>query len=157
MRRQFADFIYKTISNNKNVIIVTGDLGYKMWDRIRSDFPDNFINVGSAEQLMIGVCVGLAREEKIPIAYSITPFLLYRPFELIRNYIHNENINVKLVGAGRGMDYAHDGFSHWDFTDINILSNFPNIGIYKPQINNIDNTFTRFINDKNPGYLSLSR
>ena len=81
----------------------------------------------SSEQLMIGLAVGMSMEKLLPVCYSITPFLLYRPFELIRNYINHENFNVKLVGGGRDQDYGYLGFSHWAEDDESIMSNFKNI------------------------------
>ncbi|MCL5438466.1 MAG: transketolase, partial [Patescibacteria group bacterium] len=60
MRACFADCVYKRMEKNKNIYVVVNDLGYKMWDKIREDFPDRFINVGAAEQTLIGVGIGLA-------------------------------------------------------------------------------------------------
>ena len=95
---------------------------------------------------------------KIPICYSITPFLLYRPFELIRNYINHENIPVKLVGSGRGKDYDHDGFTHWAEDDLKILDSFPNIQIYVPEnIVELNNVFNEFLYNGRPSYLNLTR
>ena len=80
MRRCFADILYQHMARNKDIWVLTADLGYKMWDMIRDDYPKRFINVGASEQAMMGMAVGLALEGKVPIVYSITPFLLYRPF-----------------------------------------------------------------------------
>ncbi len=121
MRRCFADILYQHMARNKDIWVLTADLGYKMWDMIRDDYPKRFINVGASEQAMMGMAVGLALEGKVPIVYSITPFLLYRPFETLRNYINHEQIPVKLVASGRGKDYVHDGFSHWAEEDRAIL------------------------------------
>jgi transketolase len=99
LRRRFADETYKVMKKNKNIVVLTGDLGYKIWDQIRQDFPDRFYNVGAAEQALIGISVGLALEGKIPVVFSITPFLLYRPFETIRNYVNHEKIPIILVGS----------------------------------------------------------
>src|SRR3989344_3555766 len=112
-RAAFAASLHSQMLKNKNIWVVTGDLGYGMWDRIRDDFPDRYLNVGASEQAMMGIAIGLALEGKIPFTYSITTFLLYRPFETIRNYINYEKIPVKLVGAGRDKNYLHDGISHW--------------------------------------------
>ena len=88
MRGWFAYELYQQMKKNKNIWLVTGDLGYKMFDSIKDDFPDRFLNAGSSEQAMMGIAVGLALKGKIPFVYSITPFLLYRSFETIRNYIN---------------------------------------------------------------------
>ncbi len=133
MRRCFADLLHGHMQRNRDIWVITGDLGYKMWDQIRSDFPDRFLNVGAAEQMMVGAAVGLALEGRIPVVYSITPFLLYRPFETVRNYIHHERAAVKLVGSGRGRDYAHDGFSHWADEDRDVLKLFSNIEASWPE------------------------
>lgn len=113
MRGWFAYELYQHMKKNKNIVLLTGDLGYGMFDTIKEDLPDQFINCGAAEQAMMGMAVGLALEGKIPVVYSITTFLLYRPFETIRTYINHEKIPVKLIGGGRDKDYAHDGISHW--------------------------------------------
>ncbi len=98
MRKKFEQFLHAEMSTNKSIVLLTADLGYGLWDRIRIDYPHRFVNFGSAEQLMIGAACGMSRSGKIPFAYSITPFLLYRPYELIRNFLNKEKINVTLVG-----------------------------------------------------------
>ena len=123
----------KDAQKNKNIFLLTGDLGYGLWDRIRLDYQDRFYNVGSSEQLMLGMAAGLAMENKIPVVYSITPFLLYRPFEFIRNYVNHEKLPVKLIGGGRDKDYGYLGFSHWAEEDKNIMENFKNIKTIHPK------------------------
>ena len=132
MRKLFSNLLHEEMASNEDIILLTGDLGYGLWDKIRLDFSDRFYNVGSAEQLMVGAAVGMAMEGKIPVTYSITPFLLYRPFELLRNYLDHEEIPVKLVGGGRDKDYGHLGFSHWAEDDRKIMANFTNIKKYRP-------------------------
>ena len=127
MRRCFADILHQHMACNKDIWVITADLGYKMWDMIRDDYPQRFINAGASEQAMMGMAVGLALEGKIPVVYSITPFLLYRSFETLRNYVNHERIPVKLIGSGRGRDYAHDGFSHWAEEDRDIFKILSNI------------------------------
>lgn len=113
MRRTFAAELYQWMERDPDIWIITADLGYKMFDKIRDRFPDRFINTGAAEQVAMGIAVGLALEGKKPFIYSITPFLLYRAFETIRNYVNHEKIPVRLIGGGRDNDYEHDGFSHY--------------------------------------------
>ena len=99
MRKAFSERLHLEMAKNKDIVVLTGDLGYGLWDRIRIDYQDRFFNVGSSEQLMMGMASGMAMEGKIPVVYSITPFLLYRPFEFIRNYVDHEKLPVKLIGA----------------------------------------------------------
>ena len=105
---------------------------------------------------MIGAAVGLANSGYVPVCYSITPFLLYRPFEMIRNYVDHESVCVKLVGSGRDKDYAHDGFTHWAEDDLKIMSAFQNISLIKPK-NLTQGDFDTFMNSNKPSYLNLSR
>lgn len=130
MRQHFFDLLFRYMQEDQRIYAVTADLGFLYWDRIASTFPERFATVGAAEQLAVGVGVGLALEGKIPIVYSITPFLLHRPAEWLRNYLNHENIPVKLVGSGYLDDYKHDGFSH--FCEIDLLKCFPNIEAFVP-------------------------
>lgn len=158
MRKKFSELVYNEMRRNDNIYVITADLGYKMWDKVRDEFPERFHNVGSAEQLMLGVGVGLALSGKIPILYSITPFLLYRPAEWIRLYLQHEQIPVKLVGSGRGKDYEIDGFTHWD-DEIDMIDMFYNIEQYRPEdITRLDLVdFNKFLYSDKPAYLNLRR
>jgi transketolase len=156
MRKEFASLLHLEMSQNENIILLTGDLGYGLWDKIKIDYPDRFFNTLSSEQLMMGIASGLAMDNKIPVVYSITPFAIYRPFEFIRNYLHHENIPVKILGGGRDKEYGYLGFSHWAEEDIDILSNLPNIKLYKPK-EFTSNIFKEFLYNKKPSYLNLSK
>lgn len=158
LRQFFAQQIHDQMKVNSNLMVVSGDLGYKLWDQVRTDFPDRFINVGAAEQLMVGTTIGLAISGKIPIVYSISPFLLFRPFETIRNYLHHEKIPVKLVGSGRDQDYGVEGYSHWITEDREILKALPNIKTAWPNNNQeLESIITEMLVDQLPWYLNLSR
>jgi len=158
MRRCFADVLYAKMGVDESIWVVTADLGYKMWDQIRSDYHERFINVGAAEQAMLGVGIGLAVEGKIPFVYSITPFLLYRPFESIRNYVNREKIPVKLVASGRDTDYIHDGFSHWAEEDREVMRIFSNIQSKWPATNEeLPGLVDEMIKSNMPCYLNLKK
>src|SRR3989344_6223554 len=90
MRGWFAYELYKQMIKDKRIWLLVGDLGYKAFDYIKRDFPNRFLNCGASEQAMVGIATGLALDGKVPFVYSITTFLLYRPFETIRNYIDRE-------------------------------------------------------------------
>lgn len=158
MRSYFAECIYQNMKTNKNIYVVVNDLGYKMWDNVRRDFPMRFINVGAAEQTLIGVGVGLALSKKIPIIYSITTFLLYRPFETIRNYLHYEKHPVKLIGSGRNRDYIHDGISHWAEEDKEVMGVLKNIKSYWPEDNKeLSKLIPKMLVSNKPWYINLKR
>jgi len=158
MRREFADELLLRMRKNKDIWLVTADLGYKMWDNIRDEFPDRFINTGAAEQTAADICVGLAMSGKIPFYYSITPFLIYRSFETLRTYINHEKWPVKLIGGGRNKDYAHDGFSH-DASDVELfLGLLPSIDEYYPKSKEeIPQLLDIIIASNNPSFISLKR
>ena len=158
LRRRFADEIFSAMKKNNRIVIVTGDLGYRIWDQVRTEFPDRFFNVGAAEQAMLGIGVGLSLEGKIPIVFSITPFLLYRPFETIRNYVNHEKIPMILVGSGRNKDYSHDGFSHWSEEDGEVMKLFKNIkSVWPKSANEVSALVPKMLNDNSPWYINLTR
>jgi transketolase len=96
---------------------LTGDLGFMALENVEKKLGDRFINVGVAEQNMIGVAAGLAREGNRVIAYSIAPFCYARPFEQIRNDICLSNLPVCIVGNGGGFAYGHMGPTHHALED----------------------------------------
>tara|TARA_A100001391_G_scaffold178865_1_gene143541 strand:- start:12 stop:488 length:477 start_codon:yes stop_codon:yes gene_type:complete len=158
MRKQFSERLHQEMAKNKDLFLLTGDLGYGLWDRIRIDYPNRFYNVGSSEQLMTGMAAGLAMDGKIPIVYSITPFLLYRPFETIRNYVDHEQLPVKLIGGGRDKDYGYLGFSHWAEEDKQIMKVFKNIKTIHPKnIEIMNKNFNWILDKKTPVYMNLKR
>lgn len=158
IRGWFVYELYNQMLRNNNIWVITGDLGYHVLDRIKRDFPDRFINVGAAEQSMMGIAVGLALQDKIPFVYSITAFLLYRPFETIRNYIHHEKIPVRLVGVARGRDYEEEGISHWAKEDKRIMSIFQNIEARWPKTKKeVAQLVKEMVKNNIPWYINLQR
>lgn len=159
MRGYFSYELFNLMQNDTDIYLLLGDLGYKMFDDHRVHFPDRVINCGASEQAMMGIAVGLALEGKIPVVYSITNFLLYRPFETIRNYIDHEKLPVKLVGGGRDKDYAHDGFSHHSEDARKVLDIFTNIEQYFPDEKQDirPELVEQFIYNTKPSFISLKR
>ncbi len=158
LRRRFADEILKAMKTDKRIVIVAGDLGYRIWDQVREVYPTRFFNVGAAEQAMIGVAVGLSLEGKIPIVFSITPFLLYRPFETIRNYVNHEKTHLILVGSGRNKDYFHDGFSHWAEEDREVMKLFKNIkSVWPESAEEVSKLVPKMLKGNGPWYINLKR
>ena len=158
MRRECAALLLEEMSVNDRIRVITADLGFGVLDHIRTAYPDRFYNVGAAEQLMIGAAVGMADSGLIPVCYSMSSFILYRPFEFLRNYVDYERIPVKLIGSGRDKDYSHDGISHWAHDDRDVLSALPEIETYRPEtLEELSSNFTDWIRKPVPAYLNLRR
>lgn len=162
-RGYFAHYLLEAARKDKDIILITADLGYGMWDKFRDELPNQFYNTGAAEQAAMGIAVGLAMSGKKPFIYSITTFLLYRPFETIRNYINHEKWPVRLVGGGRDKDYEHDGFSHWSedvytLFDTKLPSNFPEItALWPEEKEEIPEMVEQMVKESRPWFISLRR
>ena len=157
VRKTFVKLLHQEMKRNDKIVLVLGDLGYGHFDKIREEFPDRVYNPGAAEQLMLGMACGLAMDGLIPVCYSMTPFILYRPFEIIRTLIDYEKIPVILAAAGRDKDYASAGWSHWATDDKVHLSGFENIKKAWPNEEELENLFSDIINTNGPYYVNLKR
>lgn len=156
-RGYFAGALYEEMKKNKDIWLITGDLGWKMFDKIRDEFPDRYLNVGAAEQVAVGIAVGLAQEGKIPFVYTITSFFL-RAAETISLYLDGERANVKLVGSGRDDEYRDDGPTHYAHSTQFFLSSLHNLFTYCPKDkNDVPELVGRIIANDEPTFLSLSR
>ena len=98
MRRTFGKIITELAGIDDKIYVLVGDIGYRIFDEFRENYPERFINMGICEQSIIGVSAGMALEGLKPWVYTITPFLIERPFEQIKLDIDQQNVNVKLVG-----------------------------------------------------------
>lgn len=157
IRGHFAAALHARMKRDERVWLLTADLGYGMLDQIRDDYPGRFLNVGASEQAMIGIAVGLALEGKIPWCYSITPFLIYRPFEWLRNYLDHEGIPVKLAGAGLNKDYERDGITHHCEDLWKVLQCFPNIMARYPEKKDVEAAVNDACDYPGPYFLGLRR
>lgn len=157
-RGKFGFELYKEMAKDKKIWLLVGDLGFGMFTPHFEDFPTRCINTGSAEQALVDIGVGLALEGQIPFVFSVTNFILYRPFEMIRNYLSAERVPVKLVASGRDADYQYDGFSHMSSDAKQVLACFPNINQYWPESNDEIPFMVREMtyNDR-PCFISLTR
>lgn len=133
MRNKFSETLAKLANNNKKIYIVVADISPagKM-EAFQKKYKNRFINVGVAEQTMIGICAGLAASKKIPFAYTIATFSLYRPFEMVRNDLCYQNLPVTIVGMGAGTIYSTLGGTHLTQEDISIARSLPNLKILAP-------------------------
>lgn len=159
IRGIFAYELFKAMAINEDIWLILPDLGFGMFDRHVDYFGERVQRIGASEQLALGLAIGLAETGKIPFVYSITSFLIYRPFEWIRNYLHHEHCPVRLVGSGYQQDYAHDGFTHQPSDLDQLFSNhFPHIHTYWPATKfEVPECVKSMIAEDGPSFICLRR
>lgn len=159
IRGWFGRALYEEMAKDERIYILTGDLGYGLLDAHRDDFPKRFVNVGASEQLLIGAGVGLALDGKIPFCYSISTFLIYRPYEWLGNYLNWEKIPVRLVGSGYEDDYEHDGMTHQPYGLYELFgTQFWNINYSCPgNKESVPDLVRSMISENRPSFLCLRR
>jgi transketolase len=124
MRRRFGKVITELADKDEKIYLIVGDIGFRVFDDFREQHPDRFINMGICEQSIIGVSAGMALEGLKPWVYTITPFLIERPFEQIKLDIDQQNVNVKLIGYA---DYPTLGPTHTELNGKKLMELFTNI------------------------------
>jgi transketolase len=132
VRAEFIAELTALARIDSRVILLTADLGFSVIEQYVDEFPDRFFNVGVAEQNMMGLATGLAREGYTPFTYSIATFASMRPYEIIRNGPALHELPVRIVGAGGGFDYGHGGVTHYALEDIAILRAQPRVVVAVP-------------------------
>ena len=132
MRDTFFKTIGEIANHNDDIFILTGDLGFKLFDDFKTRYPERFYDVGVAESNMAGIAAGLALSGKNVYCYSIIPFLIMRAYEHIRVDIAYQNLNVKLVGVGGGFTYGLEGFTHYGLEDLALMRSLPNMTVIVP-------------------------
>lgn len=155
-RGYFAGALLEEMRKDDTIYLLVGDLGYKVWDAIYSEFPNRLINCGASEQAMLGIAVGLALEGKKPFVYTITSFFL-RCAETISLYLDHENIAVRLVGSGRDDDYKHDGASHFGYKAQEFLKSAHLMEYYPEEKEQIPDMVKRMVEKEEASFISLKR
>jgi transketolase len=133
MRDTFARTLYEIACKDPRIFIVVADISPAgSMAKFRQEYPERFINVGVAEQSMIGLCAGLALRGCRPFAYTIATFTIYRPFEHVRDDLCYQNVPTTLVGIGGGITYSTLGGTHHAQEDIALMGAIPNMAIIAP-------------------------
>ena len=130
MRRVFGKLINEIANKDNKVVLLVGDIGYGIFDDFRKNHPEKFYNLGICEQSLIGTASGRALEGLKPWVYTITPFLIERPFEQIKLDINQQKANVKLVGFA---DYPTLGPTHAELNAKKMMKLFNNIKSFYPK------------------------
>ncbi|MGL4975103.1 MAG: transketolase family protein [Bosea sp. (in: a-proteobacteria)] len=132
MRNAFADELTKLGNDDPRVVMLSGDIGNKLFDKFRAAHPKRFINCGVAEQNMTGVAAGMAMSGLRPVTYTITPFVTTRCLEQIRTDACYHDVPVTIVAVGAGLSYAGLGPTHHACEDISFLRSIPNMVVICP-------------------------
>lgn len=132
MRRALAEELENLAATNKNLIFITADLGFGVFDRYKHKFPNQYINVGIAEAGMVGLAAGLSKEGFIPIIYSIASFMNSRAYEQIRVLAGYNHCKMVIVGAGGGLTYSKSGPTHHSLDDLGLALLIPTITVAAP-------------------------
>ncbi|HEX9570058.1 MAG TPA: transketolase C-terminal domain-containing protein [Rhodospirillales bacterium] len=160
MRNTFADTFYELGKADPRLAVVVADISPAgSIAKFRQDFPDRFINTGVAEQVMIGLCAGMALRGMRPFAYTIATFALYRTFEFVRDDLCYQDLPVTVVGIGGGVTYSTLGGTHHAMEDVAIAAAMPNMQVVAPCDPAETAAATRFlaVESAHPTYLRLGK
>lgn len=132
MREAFSEALVRLAKADPNVLLLTGDHGYALFDDFRKECPGQYINAGIAEQNMVGMAAGLARTGFRPFVYGLSAFVPVRVLEQIKLDVAHDNLPVVFWGDGAGFVYSHLGTSHQSTEDIACTRAVPGLAVLSP-------------------------
>ena len=158
MRNAFAEQFLELAKADPKLLLITGDLGFGVLDKIAAELPEQFINAGITEQSMMSMAAGLASEGYRPFVYSIANFPTLRCLEQIRNDVCYMDNPVTIVSVGAGLGYGNLGYTHHAVEDIGIMRMLPNIDIYSPaDTYEVRISLKHILELNHPAYLRLGK
>jgi transketolase len=132
VRTAFIETLTALAERDPRIWLLTADLGYSVLERFAARVPGRYVNVGVAEQNLIGLAAGLARSGKIPFVYSIANFPTLRCLEQIRNDVCYHEGNVKIVAVGGGLAYGAQSYTHHGLEDLGVMRLLPGMTVVAP-------------------------
>lgn len=132
MRNAFLKELSVLANNDPSIMLLTGDLGFNALEPFRDSFPKQFLNVGVAEQNMVGIAAGFALSGRRVFAYSIIPFVTFRCLEQVRDDLCYHRLPVCMVGVGSGYAYGILGTTHHPLEDIAVMRSLPEMSVIAP-------------------------
>ena len=158
MRGYFFDKLHKEMKKNEKIFFLMGDTGYNLVEPLFEEFPDRTLNIGVAEQNLIGIAAGLCNLGYKPICYGISNFLIHRCLEQIRNDLCMHDYPVTLVGTSTGLDNGALWATHYVVDDIACVKPFPNMHVYSPSsVESINQIFDEVIKLPHPSYVRITK
>ncbi len=157
-RDAFFDELFRMARVDRNVIFMTADMGAFSLERFKQNLPEQYINVGVAEQNMVSVAAGLALGGKNVFIYSIVPFVTLRCYEQIKVDLSGMNLPVTIIGIGAGVMYGGDGPTHHALHDIAVMRTLPGMTIINPTDSVLTEASVRWAyNHPGPVYIRLEK
>jgi transketolase len=132
VRNAFIGAVQELAEKDPRIVFLTGDLGFMVLEPIAERLGKRFVNVGVSEQNMIGLATGLAEAGHVPFVYSIGTFASMRAYEFIRNGPLLHSLPVRIVGVGAGLDYGHNGVTHYALEDVALMRAQPDMTVIAP-------------------------
>lgn len=133
MRNALASTLYALAKKDERIVVIVADISPAgAMEDFKREFPARFINVGVAEQSMIGLAAGLAQRGFKPFCYTIATFALFRAYEFIRCDLAYQNLPVTVVGMGAGLSYSTLGGTHQAIEDVAVAMACPNLTVLAP-------------------------
>ncbi len=158
MRTLFQKKITELAKKRDDIVLLSGDIGNKMFDDYKQIAPERFINCGIAEASMMSVAGGLALSGLRPIVYTITPFVTARCFEQAKISVGYHDANVLIIGTGSGLSYAELGATHHSLDDISIMGSIPNMTVLAPcDPNQLSFYLEEALNINGPTYIRIGK
>ena len=158
MRNNFAIALEEAMRDRKDIVLLYGDSGNRLFNSVKELDSNRVINAGIAEANMISTSAGLAKEGFRPIAYAITPFMTSRCYEQIKVDMAYANLPIIIVGTGSGYSYASLGPTHHSFEDIAILRALPNLQIISPcDSNELRQLLPQIVESNTPTYFRIGK
>ena len=158
MRNNIIASVLQEMEKDSNIFFLTADMGINLVEIVEEKFPDRYVNVGIAEQNLVGVAAGLANLGFKPFLYTISNFIIHRCYEQIRNDIVLHKYPITLMGTSTGFDNAPLGPTHHVIDDWGALRNIPNIDIYCPSSVPYANSLVKkILVNRRPAYIRIPK
>src|SRR3990167_3299115 len=162
-RKAFLQTLTNLAEKDPKIILIIGDVGFSFIEEFKAKFPNQFLNTGACEQTMMNIAVGMANEGWKPYVYSMVNFIVFRPYEQVRNNIAWGDTNMKLFGVEGGESYQFLGHSH-NIVDIEenykedeqLMEPLPNMNVYTPETEEaVINSILEEYDRQGPSYMRI--
>ena len=158
-RREFIDVLIELAEKDNRIVLIVADVGFNYIEEFQKKFPERFFNLGVTEQSTMTIAAGMALSGLKPYVYSMINFVVFRPYEAVRNAVCLHKANVKIIGVKGSEKYKFLGFSHnliVENEEIRILQHLPNLKTFiakKPE--EVRNIILESYKSKEPAYIRL--